>query len=52
MLRQIVAGIGLAGEGVVEARAVVNVGGGIGAPRESNVAAYVERVALVVVERR
>ncbi len=51
VLRQIVAGIGLAGERVAEPRAVVNVGGSVGAPGESDVAADVERVALVVVER-
>ena len=51
MLRQILAGIWRARESVAESGAVVNVGGGIGAPREADVAAYVERVALVVIER-
>ena len=51
MLRQIVARIRLAGETVAESGAVVNVGGGVGAPWEADVAADVERVALVMIER-
>ena len=49
--REVVAEIGLAGEGVGEAGAVGNVGGGVGAPGEGDVSADVEGVALVVVER-
>ncbi len=52
VLRQIGAGIRLAWESVAEAGAVVDVGGGVGAPRERDVAAHVEGVALVVIERR
>ena len=51
---QILAGVGPAGNAllsVVESGAVVNVSGNIGAPRKVDVAAHVERVALVVVER-
>ena len=51
VLREIVAGIGLAGKCVGEAGAVVDVGGGVGAPGESDIAADVEGVALVVIER-
>src|SRR5580704_2082646 len=51
VLRQIVAGIGLGGECVAESGAVVNIGGSVGMPGKCNVAAEVERVALVVIER-
>ena len=51
VLRQIVSEIRRAGESIAEARAVVNIGGGIGAPRQRDVAAHIERVALVMIER-
>ena len=41
---------GNAGFSIGEAGAVVNVGRSIGAPRESDVAAHIEGVALIVVE--
>jgi len=51
---EILAGVRPAGDAllsVVESGAVVNVGGGVGTPGEDDVAAQVERVALVMVER-
>ena len=51
MAGEIAAGIGLARESISEAGAVVDVGGGIRAPRERDIGADVERVALVVIER-
>src|SRR5580658_2892098 len=53
MAGEIFAGVRPAGnplQSVAEAGAVVNVGGGIRAPGEGDVATYVERVALVMVE--
>src|ERR1700683_1840286 len=50
VLRQIIAWVGRAGESIAEAGTVVDVGGDIRVPRESDVTAYVERVALVVIE--
>ena len=43
--------IWLIGEGIGEARTVGDVGGSVGAPRESQVGPDVEGVALVVIER-
>src|SRR6202451_1702726 len=51
VLRQVVAWRGLAGKGVAEARAVINVGGSVRMSGEGNIAANIERVALVVIER-
>src|ERR1700722_12018039 len=50
VLRQIVSGIRLAGKGVGETGAVIDVGGSVGAPGEGQIAADIERVALVVIE--
>ena len=52
VLREVVAGIRLTGEGIAEAGAVVNVSGGVGPPRESDVAPDIESVALVVIQRK
>ena len=52
VLRQIVAGVRLAGKRVTEAGTIVDVRGGVGVPGKSDVAAEVEGVALVVIERR
>ena len=49
---QVCAGIGQARESVGEAGAVVDVGGSVAAPGKDDVAADVERVALIVIERR
>ena len=52
VLRQIGAGVGLSGERVGEAGAVVNVGEGMNSPGKSEVAADVQRVALIMIEGR
>src|SRR6266567_6182412 len=51
VLGQIISGIRLAGESIRETGAVINIGGSVGAPRQSGVPAEVERIALVVIER-
>src|SRR5580658_6619624 len=52
MARQIVSRVRLAGKAISEAGAIVDIRRGVSAPRERDVAAYVESVALVVIERR
>src|SRR5271165_3739835 len=52
MCRQVVAGIGQARKGIAEAGAVVNVGGGIATPGQSEIATEIQSVALVMVEGR
>src|ERR1035438_5035168 len=52
MLRQVIPGIRLSGKCIGETRPIVNVGGGVDAPRERDIAANIQRIALVVVERR
>ena len=52
VLRQIGTGIRLAGKRVTETGTIVDVRGGVGVPGKSDVAADVEGVALVVIERR
>src|SRR5277367_3298229 len=52
--RKIVSLVGLArhtGFSIAEARAIVNVGRSIGTPGKCDIGAYVERVALIMVER-
>ena len=51
VLGQIVAGIRLVRKGVAESRTVIDVRGNIGTPGKRDVAADVERVPLVMVER-
>ncbi len=51
MLRQIVARIRRAGESIGKSRAVVDVGGDVGAPGQGDIAARIECVALIVVKR-
>lgn len=52
MLRQIIPRIGRTRKSIAETRPVINVAGEINAPRQRDVAAQVQRIALVVVERR
>src|ERR1700740_1535236 len=49
---QISAGIRLTGKCIGESGAVINIGGSVGVPGKSNIAAEVEGVALIVIERR
>src|SRR5579864_6666087 len=51
VLRKIISGIGLSGKGVGESRPVINIGGRVGAVRQSKICADVERVSLVVIQR-
>src|SRR5208283_3445893 len=51
VLRQIGTWVRISRKSVGEAGAVVNVGGGVGAPGEADVSTEVERVALVMIER-
>ena len=50
MLRQIIAGIRLPGKRVGESGAVINIGRSKAAPRQSNIAADIQSVALIVIE--
>ena len=48
--RQMPLGEWSAHEGVTESRAVIDVGGDVGAPRQRNVRSDIERVGLIVIE--
>jgi len=52
VLREVVAGIRLSGKRIAEARAVVDVRGGVGMPGQGYIAANIESVALVVIQRK
>src|SRR5450631_2547207 len=51
VLRQVRSGVGLTGKGIGETGTVVNVGRSVRTPRQGEIAADIERVALVMVER-
>src|SRR5271166_1357570 len=52
VLRQIVAAIRLAGKRVAEAGTIIDVGRGIAAPGQAEIASHIQSVALVVIEWR
>ena len=51
VLRQVVSGIGLSRKGVAEAGTVIQVRGSKRSPRKSDIAAKIERISLIVIER-